>query len=154
MEEMEPKLTAGDIFGYALAYLCWFCTAAIGMLAVFHTRDMINVIWPVLGGNRWVLRAVDRFALLFIGLIWLVYVIFIEQYYRSSITVVRDRRFKARIAPSARPIPPPQGRMMKMLWKLGLDVLASRFVPTFFFPLLWFVISYLLQQLGFALTFG
>lgn len=48
MEEMKPRLTVGDIFGYALAYLCWLCTAAIGMLTVFQTRDMINVIWPML----------------------------------------------------------------------------------------------------------
>ena len=151
MEELRPKLTVRDILGYILAYLFWLITAAIGMLAIFQTRNMINVVWPALGGNRWVLRAVDRFGLLLLGLLWLVYVIFVEQYYRMSITIVRERRHKAKTDPTARPISAPKGGFIKLLHKLGLDVLASRFVPTLFFPLLWFVVSYLLQQLGFAL---
>ncbi len=151
MQEFRPKLTVGDIFGYILAYLFWLITAAIGMLAIFQTRNMINVVWPALGGNRWVLRAVDRFGLLFLGLLWLVYVIFVEQYYRLSITIIRERRHKARTDPAAHPIPAPKGGFRKFLHRLGLDLLASRFVPTLFFPLLWFVVSYLLQQLGFAL---
>ena len=60
MEQVQPKLTVGDVFGYALAYLGWLLTAAVGMLAIFQTRNMINALWPVLGGSRWVLRAIDR----------------------------------------------------------------------------------------------
>jgi len=151
VQEFRPKLTIRDIFGYVLAYLCWLCTAAIGMLALFQTRNMINVMWPVLGGSHWVLRAVDRFGLVFLGLLWLVYVIFVEQHYRLAITTIRDRRFKARTDPNARPVPVPEGRVLKFLHKLGLDVLAMRFMPTLFFPLLWFVVAYLLQQLAFVL---
>ncbi|MFN2157693.1 MAG: hypothetical protein ACK2UX_20875, partial [Anaerolineae bacterium] len=92
MEQVQPKLTLGDVFGYALAYLGWLLTAAVGMLAIFQTRTMINALWPVLGGSRWVLRAVDRFGLLFLGLIWLVFVIFVEQHFRSAITLARERR--------------------------------------------------------------
>ena len=151
MEEITPKLTVGDIFGYALAYLCWIATAAAGMLCIFQTRNAINVLWPAAGGSRWVLRAIDRFGLLLMGLIWLVYVIFVEQHYRSSITFVRERRLKAKTSHNARSMQPPQGRTMKILGRLGLDVLAARFLPTLFLPLLWFVITYLLQQLGFSL---
>lgn len=151
MQEFQPKLTIRDIFGYAIAYLCWLCTAAIGMLALFQTRNMINVIWPVLGGSHWTLRAIDRFGLVFLGLLWLVYVIFVEQHYRLAITSIRERRFKARTDPNARPAPAPEGMFLKFLHKLGLDVLAMRLLPTLFFPLLWFVISYLLYQLGFAI---
>lgn len=155
MEQVQPKLTAGDVFGYALAYLCWLCTAAVGMLAVFQTRNMINALWPVLGGNRWVLRAIDRFGLLFLGLVWLVFVIFVEQHFRSAITYVRERRRKARQEPvvgTRRPAAPrPQGRFMRFLYRLGLDILAMRFVPTLMLPLVWFMIVYLLQQLAFVL---
>ena len=155
MEQVQPKLTVGDVFGYALAYLCWLCTAAVGMLTVFQTRNMINVFWPVLGGNQWVLRAIDRFGLVFLGLAWLVFVIFVEQHFRSAITYVRERRHKAEQEPVAgtrRPAAPrPHGRFMRFLYRLGLDTLATRFVPTLMLPLVWFMIAYLLQQLAFVL---
>jgi hypothetical protein len=153
MEQVQPRLTVGDVFGYALAYLCWLCTAAVGMLAVFQTRNMINALWPVLGGNRWVLRAIDRFGLLFLGLVWLVFVIFVEQHFRSAITAARERRRKAEQEPtsSGSVALRPQGRLMRSLYRMGLDVLASRFVPTLMLPLVGFVITYLLQQLAFVL---
>jgi hypothetical protein len=155
MEQVQPKLTVGDVFGYALAYMCWLVTAAIAMLAVFQTRNMINVMWPVLGGNQWVLRAIDRFGLLFLGLVWLVFVIFVEQHFRTAITYVRERRHKAEHEPAAGPrrpaAPRPYGRFMRFLYRLGLDMLAMRFVPTLMMPLAWFVVAYLLQQLAFIL---
>jgi hypothetical protein len=153
MEQVQPRLTVGDMFGYALAYLGWLLTAAVGMLAVFQTRTMINVMWPVLGGSQWTLRAIDRFGLLILGLMWLVFVIFVEQHFRSAITAVRERRRKREQEPTtASPraaVPRHQGRMMRFLHRLGLDILAARFVPTLMLPLVWFVINYLLQQLAF-----
>ncbi len=152
MEQVQPKLTVGDVFGYALAYLGWLLTAAVGMLAIFQTRNMINVFWPVLGGNQWVLRAIDRFGLLFLGLIWLVFVIFVEQHFRSAITMARERRHKMQQQPDSRTVAPrPQGRLMRSLYRMGLDILAVRFLPTLMLPLVLFTISYLLQQLAFVL---
>jgi hypothetical protein len=152
MEQVQPKLTVGDVFGYALAYLGWLLTAAVGMLAIFQTRNMINALWPVLGGSRWVLRAIDRFGLLFLGLIWLVFVIFVEQHFRSAITTARERRHKMQQQPDSRTVAPrPQGRLMRSLYRLGLDILAVRFLPTLMLPLVVFTISYLLQQLAFVL---
>ena len=155
MEQVQPRLTVRDVFGYALAYLCWLVTAAIAMLSVFQTRNMINALWPVLGGSRWVLRAIDRFGLLFLGLVWLVFVIFVEQHFRTAITHVRERRHKAQHEPTngtrrAR-APHPYGRFMRFLYRLGLDILAIRFVPTLMLPMVWFVVTYLLQQLAFML---
>jgi hypothetical protein len=40
---------------------------------------------------------------------------------------------------------------MKTLRRLGLDLLAMRFLPTLMLPLVLFVIGYLLYQLGFQL---
>jgi hypothetical protein len=152
MEQVQPKLTVGDLFGYALAYLGWLLTAAVGMLAIFQTRTMINVFWPVLGGNQWVLRAIDRFGLLLLGLIWLVFVIFVEQHFRSAITSARERRHKAKQNPTSGTVAPrPEGRLMRSLYRMGLDILAMRFVPTLMLPLVWFVVAYLLQQLAFLL---
>ena len=40
---------------------------------------------------------------------------------------------------------------MKMLRRLGLDVLAMRFLPTLMLPLVLFVTGYLLGELGFEI---
>jgi hypothetical protein len=152
MNDITPKLTIGDVIGYFIAYMCWICTAAAGMLAILQARNALNVLWPAAGGSHWVLRPIDRFGLVLMGLLWLVYVIFVEQHYRTGITVVRQRRHKARTDPGSVPaLPPAQGWFMKMLRRLGLDILAMRFLPTLMLPLVLFVIAYLAQQLGFEL---
>jgi len=155
MEYMRPKLTIKDMLGYLLAYMCWLSTAAAGMLAVLQAHNALNTLWPTGGTTfmwRMTLRPVRNFGLLLAGLVWLVYVIFVEQHYRNAITVVRMRRLRARTDPSLVPVlSPPQGRFMKMLNRLGLDVLAMRFLPTLMLPLVLFVISYLLQQLAFEI---
>ena len=89
MNDITPRLTIGDIIGYLLAYMCWICTAAAGMLALLQARNALNVLWPAAGGSHWVLRPIDRFGLVLMGLLWLVYVIFCEQNYRTAITAVR-----------------------------------------------------------------
>lgn len=151
MEDVEPRLTAGDVFGYLLAYTCWLLVAAVGLVALLQTRTTFNVLWPVLGGSKWTLRAIDRFGLLLLGLAWLVYVIFIEQHFRTAITVTRERRHRARTHPDARAIPLAEGRLMRAFQRIGLDVLVKRVVVALLLPLALFMVTYLLQQLGFAL---
>jgi hypothetical protein len=136
--------------GYLLAYWFWFLGAVLAMGALFMIRNMINVMWPVLGGSRWVLRALDRFALVFLGLIWLVYSIFTEQFFRTAITDVRERRLKARVDPSPNPPPAPKNRLMIHLRKIGLDILARRVVYAIGIPILILGAAYGLFQLAFV----
>jgi len=155
MEEVKLRLTAGDVFGYVLAYMCWLLTAALTMLTLFMVRTALNIAWPVMVGteatDRWVLRAIDRFGLVFLGLVWLVYVIFVEQHYRSSITEARMRRYKeqTRLTPRAEPIQ--KNRAMSFLRRLGLDILARRLVPTVGIPLAILGVAYLVYRLSFVL---
>ncbi len=155
MEEVKPRLTAGDVFSYALAYLCWLLAAALSMLALFMVRTALNIAWPVMVGteatNRWALRAIDRFGLVFMGLVWLVYVIFVEQYYRSSITEARTRRYKEQTRLTPRAEPTPEYRVMRFSRRIGLDILARRLVLTMGIPLAVLGVSYLVYQLSFVL---
>ena len=150
-ELVSPRLTFRDVLGYLLAYLIWILGAAISMLALFVIRQMINVMWPVLGGSRWVLRAVDRFALVFLGLVWLVYSIFTEQFFRMAITEVRLRRLKARVNPSPTPLPEPKSALLGHLRKIGLDILARRVVTAIGIPTLILGAAYGLFQLAFVI---
>jgi hypothetical protein len=152
MEDIRLKLTVRDFFGYVLAYLFWILAAAVGMLAVFEARSALNAIWPALGSGvrwQWTLRPIDRFGLVFLGLVWLVYAIFCEHYYRSAITEVRFREFRGKKAPALE-----SGRaswVARQLARMGLDVLAYRFAITIAPPVALALVSFLVIQLAFWL---
>jgi hypothetical protein len=152
MQDIELKLTVRDFVGYVLAYLFWLLAVSVGMVAVFEARNALNVIWPVLGSGirwTWILRAVDRFGLVFLGLVWLVYAIFGEQHYRSAITAVRIRRFRGTEAPALE-----DGRARwaaRQLARMGLDVLMPRVAITIAPPIALWLVSVLIKQLAFRL---
>jgi hypothetical protein len=129
MDDVQLRLRFRHVVGYILAYLLWILVIAIGMVAVLEARNALNVVWPLLGSGvhwQWVLRPVDRFGLVFAGLAWLVYTIFAEDWFRLAITAVRRREQKGIRAPALaaeHAVWP-----ARYLARLGLDVLASRFV--------------------------
>ncbi len=152
MESVRPKLKIQDVFAYIVAYAFWIIGAAIGLVTVFQTRNTLNTIWPVFGSSnqwRWTLRPIDRFGLLFMGLIWLVYVIFIEHYYRDGVTVLRFKRDGLHTSAPITNVP--ANAAMRFLHKLGLDVLVWRVVITIAPLVAVFVAIYLIQRLGFWL---
>ena len=142
MEEMQPRLTIRDLFGYAIAYAIWVVVAAIGMFAILQLRNALQLMWPVISDNKWLLRPIDRFGLVFLGLVWLVYVIFVEQYYRSAITMVRARRLRARVGSLRASDRAPQNRVLRALRNVGLDILAQRLLPTIGAPVAALIIAY------------
>jgi hypothetical protein len=148
MEELQPRLTVQDALGYTLAYGLWLVVAAIGMLAILQLRHAFNAVWPVISDNNWLLRAFDRFGLVFLGLAWLVYVIFVEQYYRTSITLVRERRFRIRTGSPRSSDTAPQSSSLRALRQIGLDVLVQRLVPTAGGPLAVLIVGYGLYRLA------
>jgi len=147
MEEISPKLTVMDLLGYLLAYVCWLFTASLSILTVLLMRNALNLLWPLMGGNRWVLRAADRFGLVFLGLVWLVYVIFAENHFRSSITDVRLRRAKTRARPLLRAAEAQMDPGTRVLRRLGLDILLQRVVPTVAGPVAVLALSYVVELL-------
>ena len=148
MEEMRPKLTVQDTLRYLLAYTCWFFSASISILTLFQIRSTFNVVWPVLGGSRWVLRPIDRFGLVLLGLIWLVYTIFAEHHYRSSITAVRMRQAKLKTSPPTQGKGSQENQAKRVLKKLGLDILVRRFIPMTAVPLALLLVFYLIQKIA------
>ncbi len=150
MEEISPKLTVMDLFGYVLAYVFWLLTASLSILTVLLMRNALNILWPLMGGNRWVLRAADRFGLVFLGLVWLVYVIFAEHSFRSSITDARFRRAKTRARPLLRAAEARLDPATRVLRRLGLDILLQRVVPTVAGPVALLALSYAVENLAWS----
>lgn len=129
MEDIQPRLRFRHVVGYALAYLLWLLVITIALVAVLEARNALNAVWPLLGSGvrwGWVLRPVDRFGLVFAGIAWLVYMIFAEDWFRRAILAVRRREQGGIGVPGMA-----GGRgnwVVRRLARLGLDVLASRFV--------------------------
>lgn len=154
MDDFLMKLRFRHVVGYILAYLLWLLAIVIGMIAVFEARNALNVVWPLLGtGTAWAwrLRAVDRFGLVFAGIVWLGYMIFAEDWFRMAITVVRRREHKGAPLPA---VPSgPVGWTRRHLARLGLDVLASRFVWTMVPVVVIWLASIGIKALAFELLF-
>lgn len=157
MESIRPRLSFKDIMGYLLAYLCWFATAAASIGSILLLRNAFNVLWAAFGPHvktltdyqyTTLLRPIDRFGLVIGGLVWLGYVIFVEQHYRESITVKREQRFRISTDHLYAPPSPPENKFMFFLYRLGIDILAKRFVITFVIPLILIGFSWLLETLA------
>ena len=155
MEDVKLQLTFRDILGYILAYVLWFLVAALGMVALLMVRNAFNIVGSVISSSSahmwpmiWLMRAIDRFGLVFLGLVWLAYVIFVENHYRTGITAVRIRRFRAKNNPT----PPPEVQPRwagRLFGKLGLEILVPRFLATFIPPVVIALVAYLIEELAF-----
>jgi hypothetical protein len=154
MHDIMLKLNARDVLRYVIAYVFWLLAGLIGLLVLFVARAALNALWPAMGFSRWLLRSFDQFSLVLMGLLWLVYVIFCEDYYRTSITKVRIRRMKAEINATVRAENARESKLTKALARLGLDVLARRLVPTLGIPLILLVLAYLVYRISWIIMFG
>lgn len=147
MEDVRPGLKFKDIVAYIVVYGLWMICAAVGLVTIFQARNTLNSTWPLLGSSnqwRWLLRPIDRFGLIFGGLLWLVYVIFIEQHLRTGVTVLRAKRDGLNVLT---PIPDvSKSAFWRFLRRLSLDIVFRRFAIAFLVPVVIFVLSWVLQN--------
>jgi len=144
-EAINRRFSVQDLLKYSLGYACWIFTAVLTMLSILLIRNTFNVAWPLLGGNRWALRPIDRFGVVLMGLGWLVFVIFLENHYRTGVSTGLQRRLRsaAQLALGS------DGALPRALRRWGLDLLAVRFVRTLAIPLALAAAAYLAQQVVF-----
>ena len=133
---LAPK----GILLHILAYLLWLVSVVACVAAVIQLRSTVNVLWVALGGDRYSLGLVNQLSLLLGGLAALIYVVFLESYYRSSIT---GRRQKPQAGGDAAAHTPalPSGRISQWLNTVGLTILLRRFAITTAVPLGLYVAS-------------
>jgi|GEM_PF-4797810 len=147
MEDIKPKFKARDILAYLIAYGLWLICAVVGLLAVFQVRNSLNFIWPLISTTnqwRWILRPVNNFGLVFLGLLWLVYVIWIEHLFRNGVTILRARREGLNVVASIPDVP--DRVFWRFLRRLNIDVVVRRFVVFFAIPAAVFIVAWALQE--------
>ena len=71
-------------FDTVMVYILWVIVILLALWMLITARGAVNVVYIVLTWNRWVLRAIDRWSLLLLGVFWLVGVIISEDYFRKG----------------------------------------------------------------------
>jgi len=142
---LAPPRTLKDILLYVLSYLFWLVNVVVCVAAVIQFRSTVNVLWVALIGDRYSLGLVNQLSLLLGGLAAFIYVVFLESYYRSSITS-RGQKPQADGDAAAHAPAPPSGRISQGLDTAGLTVLLRRFMITTAIPLALVVVSLVIVE--------
>jgi hypothetical protein len=113
-----------NILLYAAVYLLWFLNTLVCVAVVIQLQSIANVFWIALGGDRYTLSFISQVSILLGGLVAFVYVMFLESYYRGSITRQVEK------TPSQH-----QNRFALWLTNLRVDVLLRRFAISTAIPI-------------------
>jgi len=73
-----------QIWSLVLSYLLWIISTALGILIMLKSLELLSSVFGLISGNRWVHSALDRFGVLILGLMCLVFVLFCEHYYQQG----------------------------------------------------------------------
>jgi len=74
-----------EILLYLLGYLLWVLNSALGLLGILIARAVTAKAYITLRLNPWAFGAVDKWGFFLLGLVWLVFVIACEAYYREGV---------------------------------------------------------------------
>lgn len=72
---------------YIACYVIWLAYGALSLWTVLQVRNALLGLLPVIG--PWVMGAVDKFGILILGLIALIWVLYLEHYLRTGVDVGR-----------------------------------------------------------------
>ena len=139
-------LALKDIPLYVLAYLLWLVSVVVCVAAVIQFRSAANVLWIALGHSYWTLGLVDQLSLLLGGLAACIYVVFLESYYRRSVTRRVQKPEGGDVSMQAQV--PHQGRIAQRPTDPRLAVLLRRFAMTTAIPLGLVVVSLVMVEVA------
>ncbi len=85
------------VVSYASYFVLWLTYTAITFWLVFQIEDIFIVGAMRLRLNPWQVRAVDKFSLVFLGLVWLASMFLVESYLRNGIAQRKLMRRAGRV---------------------------------------------------------
>jgi hypothetical protein len=159
MYEYENKLTWRDAFAYTLVYVLWAALSAVAAYALMLLRSALPVPLTVLLARnpyfhthtvelKGIVNSVDRLLLIVLAIVWVVYILWVEEYFRASIAKSRERRAKARFTSEGAPI------TETGLQRWSLDLFPRRLAIAAAFPAAALVFYLVLDGLMLLLTRG
>jgi len=83
----ETRGKAPTALFMALAYGLWLMSAALSLWLVLQMRLLFLVDLPQKSAtiNHWAFSAIDKFGFLFLGIIWLIFLVVSEEIFRRKV---------------------------------------------------------------------
>ncbi len=83
----ETRGKAPTALSMALAYGLWLMSAALSLWLVLQMRLLFLVDLPQKSAtiNHWAFSAIDKFGFLFLGIIWLIFLVVSEEIFRRKV---------------------------------------------------------------------
>ncbi len=82
---------------YFIAYGVWLAAGALGALPLLFGPAPLATLMELMGINYWIISAIQRFSYVFLGLGWLIGVLYAEHYLRTSVARHRLGRAVVRV---------------------------------------------------------
>jgi hypothetical protein len=109
MNEYENKLGGRDLAAYGIVYGAWIAMCAVSAYAMMLLRSAFPAPLVILLARnpyydthtvelKGMVNSIDRLVLIVLAIIWVVYILWVEETFRSSVARSRERRAKARMA--------------------------------------------------------
>jgi hypothetical protein len=145
MNDYEDKLTWRDVLAYLLIYSLWMAISAAALYALMLLRSAFPApLLVLLARNPYfhthtvelngLMNSVDRLLLIVFAIAWIIFILWVEEYFRASIVKSRERRARARISADGAPI------TETGLQRWSLDLFPRRLAITAAFPVGVFVL--------------
>jgi hypothetical protein len=82
---MTKKIQSVPVLLWAICYTLWLLFFATGFWLIIQVRLVLMALGRLTPANHWILGAVDRYALLLLGVVWLILVFVLEAYLRGGV---------------------------------------------------------------------
>ncbi len=111
----EDKLTWSDVLAYLLVYSLWIIICAAAAYALMLLPSALKVPLTVLLARnpyflthtvelKGIVNSVGLLLLIVLAVVWIVFILWVEEYFRASIVKSRERRTRARISADGAPV--------------------------------------------------
>ena len=129
--EAHARLTWRDTLAYLLAYSLWIIYSGAAWVLMLLLRSAITPPLTILLLRnpyffnhtvelRGIVNSLDRAALIIFAVIWVVYMIWLEEWFRGSVKLARERRLRAAFSGAGQPL------IETGLQRWSLDLLPRR----------------------------
>lgn len=152
MDDTQYRTTWREALAYLLAYALWIVLSAAAGVVLLLLRSAITPLTTVLLARntyyhthvtelQGTINSIDRLFLIGFAIIWLVFMLWMEEHFRTSIVKARERRARAALAEDGKPV------AETALQRWSLDPLLRRAAVVALFPLAVLVLLLLVRGL-------
>jgi len=82
---MTKQISSIPVLLWVVCYTLWLLFFASGLWLVVQMRLVLLGLGRLTPANYWILSAVDRYAILLLGLVWLILAFVLEAYLRGGV---------------------------------------------------------------------